>query len=68
MTEKIGKVECRTIARMPRNKVLIQFSLYKFREHNTGAGQHTGQWKHEISKGNSIVQIEISIGYKTKSF
>jgi hypothetical protein len=28
MAEKIGKVECKTIARMPRNKVLIQFSVY----------------------------------------
>jgi hypothetical protein len=27
MAEKIGKVECKTIARMPPNKVLIHFSL-----------------------------------------
>jgi hypothetical protein len=32
MAEKIGKVECKTIARQPRNKVLIHFSLYKFRK------------------------------------
>ena len=50
MAEEIGKVECKTIARMPRNKVLIHFSLYKFRKHNTAAGHHTAQWKHDISK------------------
>ena len=27
MAEKIGKVECKTIAQMPRSKVLIHFSL-----------------------------------------
>jgi hypothetical protein len=43
MAEKIGKVECKTIARMPRNKVLIHFSLYKFRKHNTTAGHYTAQ-------------------------
>jgi hypothetical protein len=34
MAEKIGKVECKTIARLPRNKVfqIIHFSLYKFRK------------------------------------
>jgi hypothetical protein len=41
MAEKIGKVECKTIARLPRNEVLIHFSLYKFRKHNTAAGHHT---------------------------
>jgi hypothetical protein len=30
MAEKIGKVECKTIARLPRNKVLIHFSLYNY--------------------------------------
>jgi hypothetical protein len=43
MAEKIGKVECKTIARLPRNKVLIHFSLYKFRKNNTAAGHHTEQ-------------------------
>jgi hypothetical protein len=43
MTAKIDKVECKTIARMPRNKVLIHFSLYKIREHNISTGQHTAQ-------------------------
>ena len=28
MAEKIDKMECKTIARMPQNKVLIHFSLY----------------------------------------
>ena len=35
MAEKIGKVECKSIARMPRNKVLIHLSIYKFLKHNT---------------------------------
>jgi hypothetical protein len=43
MTEKIGKVEYKTIVRLPRNNVLIHFSLYKFRKHNTAAGQHAAQ-------------------------
>jgi hypothetical protein len=43
MAEKIGKVECKTIARTPRNKVFIHFSLYKFRKHNTASGHHTAQ-------------------------
>jgi predicted carbohydrate-binding protein with CBM5 and CBM33 domain len=52
MAEKIGKVECKTIgiAQIPWNKVLIHFSLYKFRKHNTAAVHHTAQWKHDISK------------------
>jgi hypothetical protein len=67
MAEKIGKVECKTISQMPRSKVLIHFSLYKFRKHNTAAGHHTAMKTWHI-KRNSIVQIEISIGYKTKWF
>jgi hypothetical protein len=43
MAKKIGKVECKKIARMPRNKVLVHFSLHKFRKHNTASGHHTVQ-------------------------
>ena len=45
MAEKIGKMECKTIARMPRNKVLIHFSLYnyKFRKHDTAKIQYPAQ-------------------------
>jgi hypothetical protein len=43
MAEKIGKMECKTIVRMARNKVLIHFSLYKFRKHNTAPGHRTAQ-------------------------
>jgi hypothetical protein len=33
MAEKIGKMERKTITRMPRNKVLIHFSLSRFQKH-----------------------------------
>ena len=34
MAEKFGKMNCKTIIYIVRNKVLIHFSLYKFRKHN----------------------------------
>ena len=44
MAEKFGKMECKTIiAGLPRNKVLIHFSLYKCRKHNKASGDHTTQ-------------------------
>jgi hypothetical protein len=42
MAEKFGKMKCKTIV---RNNVLIHFSLYKFRKHNTASGHHTAQFQ-----------------------
>jgi hypothetical protein len=50
MAEKIGKVEVKLLLECLEILVLIYFSLYKFRKHNTAAGHHTAQWKHDISK------------------
>jgi hypothetical protein len=64
MAEKIGKVECKTIARMPRNKVLT--SLFTLQVSKNTIQRQDNKTRH--IKRNSIVQIEISIGYKRKLF
>ena len=43
MAEKIGKVEVKLLLECLEILVLIYFSLYKFRKHNTAAGHHTAQ-------------------------
>ena len=45
MAVKIGKIKYETI--IARNKVLIHFSLYKFRKHNTASEHHTAQSEEE---------------------
>jgi hypothetical protein len=46
---------------MPRNKVLMHFSLYKFRK-------HIAQWKHDISKEIVLYKLRYVLDAKQNDF